>query len=143
MSCAAAILLEFKGGLTDPTGALSSWQPGPNPCSAPAPWGGVLCDSERRVTGLRLEGRRLRGRLAGSLAWVDRLSEIHLAGNELFGERLGLLLFPVIARALGWLLLADQRFLPPGCWVTVASKLGTAHSTLQARSPPSGRASRC
>ena len=82
---AAEALLAFKAGLDNPTGALASWQPDTNPCSAAQPWAGVGCDGGGRVVAVALEGAGLRGPLAGALAGVERLREVQLAGNQLTG----------------------------------------------------------
>lgn len=82
----AGILLGFKAGLADPNGSMADWQAGANPCSRVSPWNGISCDGDGWVVGLWMDRKRLRGRLDGTLAWLERLQEIHLAGNELFGE---------------------------------------------------------
>jgi hypothetical protein len=86
---AADTLLAFKASLTDPIGALASWQPGTNPCDATRPWEGVGCDADGRVNAVSVERRRLRGRVTGALAGVERLSVISFPGNDLFGALWG------------------------------------------------------
>lgn len=81
----ADVLLAFKANLTDPKGAMASWQPRLNPCGATRTWAGIMCDSDGRVMGVRLEHMGLQGRLSGQLPQVSRLAEIYLAGNELSG----------------------------------------------------------
>ena len=86
-SChAASILLSWKANLTDPLGALASWQPDTNPCSPARPWEGVVCTAGGAVAGIKLQRRKLKGQLSGALAGIQKLSEILLAGNEFHGE---------------------------------------------------------
>lgn len=84
------ILLQFKKGLIDPAGSLSSWQQGKMPCNGrtnvPA-WSGVICTREGRVLGLQLEGMNLSGKLdLDILAKLPTLRVLSFADNNFEGS---------------------------------------------------------
>jgi hypothetical protein len=129
----ADALLAFKAVLTDPASSLASWQPGTNPCGAAHPWDGVTCNADGWVTGVTAEGRGLWGGLAGALANVTRLSEIHMAGNQLTGE---------LCVALSSVCNVMCPLLSLHCSQPTTNGLDPA-LPLQAPSPASGRSSPC
>jgi Leucine rich repeat N-terminal domain/Leucine rich repeat len=86
----STVLLQFKEGLTDPTGSLGGWQQGKTPCNGrtniPA-WSGVICTREGRVLGLQLEGMNLSGKLnLDILAKLPTLRVLSFANNNFEGS---------------------------------------------------------
>ncbi|XP_030466499.2 receptor-like protein kinase HSL1 [Syzygium oleosum] len=76
-------LLQAKRGLSDPAGALSSWNArDPDPCS----WAGVSCGGggpDRRVTALDLTNSQLAGPFPLFLCRLPYLSSLSLGGNNI------------------------------------------------------------
>lgn len=72
-------LLQAKRGLSDPAGALSSWNPRD---STPCNWTGVKCDSSSgRVYSVNLTGFQLAGPLPIILCRLPYLSSLSLSDN--------------------------------------------------------------
>ncbi|KAL4625572.1 hypothetical protein ACB092_05G036000 [Castanea dentata] len=70
-------LLNFKQGLSDPYGALSSWSDQED-CSG---WDGVVYDDKTgRVTELSVGG--VHGEISGSLLQLEHLTYLHFSGND-------------------------------------------------------------
>lgn len=76
-------LLDFLGGINYPTTLASQWS-GNDPCKGP--WLGVTCNSDSKVIALNLPNRNLSGTLSPSLARLDSLRQVRLAGNHLTGQ---------------------------------------------------------
>ncbi|PNH04287.1 Receptor protein kinase CLAVATA1 [Tetrabaena socialis] len=96
----ARLLQLLHSALTDRRGALASWVDGTDPCSATAPWAGVVCDpAAATVAGLDLAGLGLAGTLPSELALMGGggpgpgqggvLRQLLLDGNDLEGARAG------------------------------------------------------
>lgn len=85
LACDAANhLLEFKAGLLDPLGVLSSWKEASNPCGAES-WQGIVCQ-DGSVVAIKLEGSALKGPLTDALMKITRLQALHLDRNQLQGD---------------------------------------------------------
>lgn len=71
----AAILVQFKSTIKDPSGSLQSWNPNSGgPCVKPNIWKGVICDPPTgEVFGLQLENMGLSGELN-----LDPLTQLEL-----------------------------------------------------------------
>ncbi|GJN25711.1 hypothetical protein PR202_gb13574 [Eleusine coracana subsp. coracana] len=96
-------LLAFKARVTDPTGALASWNASTHFCRR---WAGVTCTAGR-VTSLDVSERRLTGTLSPSIGNLTYLSSLNLNQNGISGSipaSLGRL------RRLSYLSLCDNAF---------------------------------
>ena len=72
-------LLNFKQGLSDPLGVLSSWSDQED-CSE---WNGVVYDNKTsRVTELFLYDSSLGGEISGSLLQLEHLNYLDFSGND-------------------------------------------------------------
>jgi Leucine-rich repeat (LRR) protein len=86
----ALALLEFKRAVSDPGGALSSWNASTRLCQ----WKGVTCADDPnknngaagRVTELRLADRGLSGAIAGSVGNLTALRVLDLSNNRFSGR---------------------------------------------------------
>ncbi|URE00417.1 LRR receptor-like serine threonine-protein kinase [Musa troglodytarum] len=79
-------LRSFKTLLSDPSGALASWD---NASLHFCRWRGVTCRThggEPRVTGLKLESLQVEGKLSPSLANLTFLRRLRLGSNSLAGS---------------------------------------------------------
>lgn len=86
VASAALSLLAWKATINDPAGVLANWTMGRNPCGGGGPrWPGIICSDWGMVNILNLNDAKLQGPLAGSLAALEGLQEIHLSGNALSG----------------------------------------------------------
>ncbi|WVZ74570.1 hypothetical protein U9M48_022736 [Paspalum notatum var. saurae] len=76
-------LLDFKQGITDPNGALSTWTNNTHFCR----WHGVNCSSTPpyRVTELNLTGQSLGGQISSSLGSLTFLGILDLSNNSFDG----------------------------------------------------------
>jgi Leucine-rich repeat (LRR) protein len=98
----ADALLAFKAGVTDPTGALASWNATAHLCR----WSGVTC-TDGRVTSLDVSERRLTGTLSPAVGNLTYLETLNLTANGMSGPipaSLGRL------RRLSYLSLCDNAF---------------------------------
>ncbi|KAK3120595.1 hypothetical protein QOZ80_9AG0690600 [Eleusine coracana subsp. coracana] len=75
-------LLAFKARVTDPTGALASWNASTHFCRR---WAGVTCTAGR-VTSLDLSERRLTGTLPPAIGNLTHLSSLNLTQNGISGS---------------------------------------------------------
>ncbi|WVZ74620.1 hypothetical protein U9M48_022781 [Paspalum notatum var. saurae] len=77
-------LLDFKHAITDPTGALNSWNSSVSHCL----WKGVKCSLKHpgRVTELSLGGLGLAGPISPSIGNLTFLETLNLTSNSLSGE---------------------------------------------------------
>jgi hypothetical protein len=84
LQCAPEVtaLLDFVGALNYPLSLASEWS-GNEPCKGP--WLGLSCNSDSQVSIINLPRRMLNGTLSPSIAKLDSLIEIRLAGNNLNG----------------------------------------------------------
>ncbi|CAN6237050.1 unnamed protein product [Urochloa humidicola] len=83
-------LLDFRQGITDPLGVLSSWNDSLIYCT----WRGVTCGNALplRVVSLQLNSLQLTGPLSSSLANLTSVTRLNLGNNSFFGvipEELG------------------------------------------------------
>lgn len=76
-------LLEFLKDLNYPHHLANEWT-GNDPCKGP--WFGITCTPSGHVSIINLQKLNLNGTLSPSLAALDSLMEIHLAGNNLHGR---------------------------------------------------------
>nr|GMD64677.1 receptor-like kinase TMK3 [Ipomoea batatas] len=76
-------LLEFLKDLNYPHHLATEWT-GNDPCKGP--WFGITCTPSGHVSIINLQKLNLNGTLSPSLAALDSLMEIHLAGNNLHGR---------------------------------------------------------
>nr|GMD67341.1 receptor-like kinase TMK3 [Ipomoea batatas] len=76
-------LLEFLKDLNYPHHLANEWT-GNDPCKGP--WFGITCIPSGHVSIINLQKLNLNGTLSPSLAALDSLMEIHLAGNNLHGR---------------------------------------------------------
>nr|GLL43233.1 receptor protein kinase TMK1-like [Ipomoea trifida] len=76
-------LLEFLKDLNYPQHLANEWT-GNDPCKGP--WFGITCTPSGHVSIINLQKLNLNGTLSPSLAALDSLMEIHLAGNNLHGR---------------------------------------------------------
>ncbi|KNA03176.1 hypothetical protein SOVF_211670 isoform A [Spinacia oleracea] len=85
VQCAPQVnaLLDFLGSINYPTSLASQWS-GNDPCKGS--WLGVTCNSDSKVIALNLPNRNLTGTLSPSVASLDSLSQVRLAGNHLTGQ---------------------------------------------------------
>uniref|UniRef100_A0A0E0PPB6 Leucine-rich repeat-containing N-terminal plant-type domain-containing protein n=1 Tax=Oryza rufipogon TaxID=4529 RepID=A0A0E0PPB6_ORYRU len=75
-------LTEFRKGMSDPDGALASWDPDlVNPCT----WFRVTCNADNRVIRLDLEEMNLSDHLSADLARLDQLQFMEIASNNIEG----------------------------------------------------------
>ncbi|WVZ74621.1 LOW QUALITY PROTEIN: hypothetical protein U9M48_022782 [Paspalum notatum var. saurae] len=76
-------LFDFKQGITDPNGALSTWTNNTHFCR----WHGVSCSSTPpyRVTGLNLTTQGLGGQISSSLGNMTFLETLDLSNNSFHG----------------------------------------------------------
>nr|TKW09187.1 hypothetical protein SEVIR_6G076900v2 [Setaria viridis] len=76
-------LLNFKLGIVDPLGALSSWRKDLHFCR----WNGVMCGKAHpfRVVALKLNSLRLSGQLPSSLANLTSITQLELGHNSFSG----------------------------------------------------------
>uniref|UniRef100_A0A0E0L456 Leucine-rich repeat-containing N-terminal plant-type domain-containing protein n=1 Tax=Oryza punctata TaxID=4537 RepID=A0A0E0L456_ORYPU len=82
-SSAAAILLLWWKGLSDPNGALANWDPDlVNPCT----WFRVTCNGDNRVIRLDLQEMSLSGHLSADLARLDQLQFMEITSNNIEGS---------------------------------------------------------
>ena len=84
LQCAPEVsaLLDLIGALNYPLNLASEWS-GNEPCNGP--WLGLSCDPDSQVSIINLPRRMLNGTLSPSIAKLDSLIEIRLAGNNLNG----------------------------------------------------------
>jgi Leucine-rich repeat (LRR) protein len=84
LQCAAEVsaLLDLIGALNYPLNLASEWS-GNEPCNGP--WLGLSCNPDSQVSIINLPRRMLNGTLSPSIAKLDSLIEIRLAGNNLNG----------------------------------------------------------
>jgi Leucine-rich repeat (LRR) protein len=84
LQCAAEVsaLLDLIGALNYPLSLASEWS-GNEPCNGP--WLGLSCNPDSQVSIINLPRRMLNGTLSPSIAKLDSLIEIRLAGNNLNG----------------------------------------------------------
>lgn len=84
LQCAPEVsaLLDFVGSLNYPLNLDSEWS-GNEPCNGP--WLGLSCNPDSQVSIINLPRRMLNGTLSPSIAKLDSLIEIRLAGNNLNG----------------------------------------------------------
>ncbi|KAF3958533.1 hypothetical protein CMV_016572 [Castanea mollissima] len=75
-------LLDFLGDVNYPSSLTSDWS-GDDPCRGP--WLGLSCNPNSQVSILNLPRHGLNGTLSPSIAKLDSLMEIRLAGNNLNG----------------------------------------------------------
>lgn len=75
-------LLNFLGDVNYPSSLASDWS-GDDPCRGP--WLGLSCNPNSQVSILNLPRHELNGTLSPSIAKLDSLMEIRLAGNNLNG----------------------------------------------------------
>ncbi|CAL5041501.1 unnamed protein product [Urochloa decumbens] len=98
-------LLAIKAAVSDPTGALQSWNATANFCR----WAGVSCGATaRRVTSLNLPERSLTGTLSPAVGNLTHLETLNLTDNGISGgipASLGRL------RRLSYLSLCDNEFI--------------------------------
>ncbi|KAI4348885.1 hypothetical protein L6164_009551 [Bauhinia variegata] len=76
-------LLEFLGGLKYPLNLVRAWS-GNDPCAGQ--WLGIKCNSNGKVSMIILPKFNLSGNLSPSVAKLDSLVQIRLAGNNLSGQ---------------------------------------------------------
>ncbi|PUZ65456.1 hypothetical protein GQ55_3G224300 [Panicum hallii var. hallii] len=77
-------LTALRKGLSDPDGALTSWDP--RLATDPCEWFHVTCDGANRVTRLDLAKHRLSGTLAPELGQLDQLQYMEIYGNNIQGQ---------------------------------------------------------
>ncbi|TKY67021.1 Receptor kinase TMK3 [Spatholobus suberectus] len=85
LECAPEVtaLLDFLHNLNYPSVLASKWS-GNDPCGEP--WFGLSCDRNSKVSIINLPRQKLNGTLSPSLAKLDSLLEIRLAGNNITGN---------------------------------------------------------
>lgn len=85
VQCAPQVnaLIDFVGKVNYPLDLVPEWS-GNNPCEGP--WLGVSCNSDSEVIVINLPKRHLNGTLSPSIARLDSLRDIRLAGNNLNGQ---------------------------------------------------------
>ncbi|RDY08004.1 Receptor-like kinase TMK3, partial [Mucuna pruriens] len=85
LQCAPEVtaLLDFLQNLNYPSSLASKWS-GNDPCGEP--WFGLNCDRNSKVSMINLPKQKLNGTLSPSLAKLDSLLEIRLAGNNITGN---------------------------------------------------------
>ncbi|KAK4741923.1 hypothetical protein SAY87_025511 [Trapa incisa] len=76
-------LLDFLAAVNYPENLVTQWV-GNDPCEGP--WFGLSCDLKSKVSIINLPRHNLSGTLSPSIADLDSLVEIRLAGNELHGQ---------------------------------------------------------
>ncbi|XP_066332040.1 receptor kinase-like protein Xa21 isoform X2 [Miscanthus floridulus] len=76
-------LLDFKQGVSDPSGALSNWSSSSHFCR----WNGVTCTRTRpyRLRWLNLTGQSLSGQISSSLSNLTFLNFLDLSNNNFVG----------------------------------------------------------
>ncbi|XP_027342460.1 receptor-like kinase TMK3 [Abrus precatorius] len=87
LECAPEVttLLDFLDKLNYPSFLISDWS-GNEPCRASTgTWFGLSCNSNSEVSIINLPRHKLNGTLSPSLASLDSLLEIRLAGNNITG----------------------------------------------------------
>ncbi|KAF7823189.1 receptor-like kinase TMK3 [Senna tora] len=85
LECAPEVtaLIDFLGSLNYPSILTSEWF-GNQPCAGP--WLGLSCNPKSEVSIINLPRHGLNGTLSPSLAKIDSLLEIRLAGNNITGS---------------------------------------------------------
>lgn len=76
-------LIDFLGAVNYPLNLVSQWS-GDDPCKGS--WLGISCNFDSKVIVVNLPNRHLNGTLSPSVAKLDSLREIRLAGNSLSGQ---------------------------------------------------------
>ncbi|KAJ1407486.1 Serine-threonine/tyrosine-protein kinase, catalytic domain [Sesbania bispinosa] len=87
LECAPEVtaLLDFLDNLNYPSFLISDWS-GNKPCTgSTGPWFGLNCNSKSEISIINLPRHNLNGTLSPSLAKLDSLLEIRLAGNNIGG----------------------------------------------------------
>ncbi|KAL4591388.1 hypothetical protein LXL04_004350 [Taraxacum kok-saghyz] len=78
-------LLDFKAGLQDPEGALSTWTAEDHDCCS---WLVVICNNQRghnHVTSLIMSDNKLHGTIPKSIGSLTELEDLDLSGNSFYG----------------------------------------------------------
>ncbi|XP_020215182.1 receptor protein kinase TMK1 [Cajanus cajan] len=85
LECAPQVtaLLDFLHHLNYPSALATKWS-GNDPCGGS--WFGLSCDRNSKVSIINLPRQKLNGTLSPSLAKLDSLLEIRLAGNDITGN---------------------------------------------------------
>ncbi|KAL4591379.1 hypothetical protein LXL04_004341 [Taraxacum kok-saghyz] len=79
-------LLDFKAGLQDPDGALSTWTAEDHDCCS---WLGVFCDIQgghSHVTWLLMFDNNLHGTIPKSIGSLTKLEDLDLSNNSFYGN---------------------------------------------------------